>query len=235
MLGNPSIAFLYNPSIFKQMLKQYNTIIWDWNGTLLNDIDLCVTIANQLLKDQNKTSLNQQQYKSVFGFPITDYYQKIGIDSSKESFEVLTKKFITAYSQEVKNCTLHHQATQVLEAFSIQNWSQYILTAAHKNAVLPLLDFHKINNYFKAVEGLDNHRAESKVHRGQELLKNNNILSYKTVLVGDTLHDYEVAEALGISCILIANGHQSKERLVKKTEKKVMVLDKIGDLLALLS
>ncbi|MCP4439484.1 MAG: HAD family hydrolase [Aureispira sp.] len=213
------------------MLKPYNTIIWDWNGTLLNDIDLCIDIANKLLSDQNKTSLDKQQYKSSFGFPITDYYTKIGIDMQQESFELLTKKFITQYTEEVKNCGLHHKAEEVLETFRTRNWSQYILTAAHKDSVLSLLDFHGIDSYFEEVEGLDNHRAETKVYRGKELLKNNNIVRTQAVLIGDTLHDHEVAQEIGVDCILIANGHQSKERLEDESKGKVMVLDFIHDLI----
>lgn len=216
------------------MTNNYQTIIWDWNGTLLNDVDLCINIANELLQNHNGKVLDHKSYKAVFGFPITAYYQRIGIDFETESFEDLTVKFIKAYGAEVKNLDLHHNARKVLSTLQTANIDQYILTAAHKKDVLDLLDYYELKGYFKAVEGLDNHRAESKVDRGIELLKNNNIDSENALLVGDTMHDFEVAQAIGIDCVLISNGHQSKERLIEKIQSEDKVLEEISQLIQFL-
>jgi len=98
----------------KKGIDDYNTIIWDWNGTLLNDVWLCVEIVNELLVNHNKLRLDETSYREVFGFPITGYYKKIGIDFKKESFELLTKKFIANYDEKVKQCELHKRAIDVL-------------------------------------------------------------------------------------------------------------------------
>lgn len=218
----------------QQMNNKYQTIIWDWNGTLLNDVDLCIEIANELLKGHNGKVLDQNSYKAVFGFPITAYYQRIGIDFEAESFEELTVKFIKAYEAKVKSLDLHQNARNVLSTLQENNLDQCILTAAHKDSVLDLLEYYQLQNYFKAVEGLDNYRAESKVDRGIQLLKNNDINPDNALLVGDTMHDYEVAQAIGIDCVLISNGHQSKERLIEKTQSSEKVLEEISQLIPFL-
>ena len=151
-------------------INKYDTIIWDWNGTLLNDVWLCVDIVNNLLTNHNNRHLNELEYKEVFGFPIVEYYNKIGIDLQKESFDRLTHKFISNYEAKVKECLLHVCAQDVLHDFSKNNFNQFMLTAAHKESVLPLLNHHMIEKFFMEVEGLDNHRAESKVHRGKHLI-----------------------------------------------------------------
>lgn len=218
-----------------KLLQQYDSIIWDWNGTLLNDIDLCVHIINQLLPNHNDLQLDKAHYQSVFGFPITDYYQRIGMDFQKESFEELTNKFIPSYMNQVPNCDLHPHVISVLNGFKAQNKTQYILTAAHQKDVLPLLDTHDIRRFFEAVYGLDNHYAASKIERGHHLMEHHRIDSNSAVLIGDTIHDYEVADAMGIDCILVANGHQSKERLAEKSNGQFMVLEEIHELLSFLS
>ena len=55
-------------------------IIWDWNGTLLNDMELCVHTINEMLQKRNLHELSVDEYKEVFSFPVKDYYQKIGFD-----------------------------------------------------------------------------------------------------------------------------------------------------------
>jgi len=214
-----------NSSVF-----DFKTIIWDWNGTLLNDVWLCVEIANKMLVDHNELNLDTEGYRAVFGFPITDYYQKIGIDLKKESFEVLTTKFVSSYGIGVKKCQLHQNAVDTLKMFASNKMDQYILTAAHKESVMPLLAHYSILEYFIEIEGLDNHRAESKVDRGMQLIENNKIKIDSAVLIGDTIHDLEVAKAIGVDCILIANGHQSKNRL-ENEKGSVAVLDDLKELM----
>lgn len=217
--------------IGKRNINDYSTIIWDWNGTLLNDVWLCIEIVNRFLTEHQQELLNENSYKEVFGFPIVDYYKKIGIDLQKESFDLLTEKFISSYESRVKTCLLHERALEVLNAFKHSKSNQFMLTAAHKESVLHLLEHYSIRDYFTAIEGLDNHRADSKVDRGIQLIKKHQMNKNETVLIGDTLHDFEVAKAMGVDCILIANGHQSQQRLTSQTQNNINVLQKIEELL----
>ena len=85
-----------------KITDRYETIIWDWNGTLLNDLTLCVAITNKILTNHDIGYMDEKRYKDIFGFPITDYYRKIGVDLNKEPFELLTEKFISNYMPGVK-------------------------------------------------------------------------------------------------------------------------------------
>jgi phosphoglycolate phosphatase len=73
--------------------------------------------------------------------------------------------------------------------------------------------YFKIQHFFKTAAGLSHDYAQGKIELGQNLIKMENISTDKAVIIGDTTHDFEVAQALGIECILIENGHHSKERL----------------------
>jgi phosphoglycolate phosphatase len=75
-------------------LKQLKSIIWDWNGTLLNDLDFCISTINILLKKRELPLLNHYSYKEVFSFPVKDYYQAVGFDFSKEDFAIPAQEFI---------------------------------------------------------------------------------------------------------------------------------------------
>ncbi len=213
--------------------SKYKTIIWDWNGTLLNDVHTCISITNNLLVNHSNQQLTESSYKDVFGFPIMAYYDRIGINFNIESFDTLTNKFISNYNKDVLKCNLHEHVETVLNTLQNNGFSQFILTAAHRDSVLNLLNHFKIRPYFDGIEGLDNYRAESKIDRGIVLLHDNNIDKETTLLIGDTIHDFEVAKAIGVNCILIANGHQSKERLLSKVDIGTLVIDKINNLLTI--
>ena len=109
------------------LTAKYDTIIWDWNGTLLNDLDLCLKIANKMLANHQPTSLGLSGYRDAFGFPISSYYEKIGINLQKESFEALTDKFVTDYNHGVLHCDLHEGVLDILKTFQHRQKEQYIL------------------------------------------------------------------------------------------------------------
>lgn len=189
------------------------TIIWDWNGTLLNDLDFCVSSINILLKKRELTLLNRNLYREVFTFPVKDYYHAVGFDFEKEEFAIPAKEFIDLYDKGVENCTLHLKAIEILSWFKEKNTRQFVLSAMQQNMLEQTIKHNSIYNCFEVVFGLDNHYAVSKVERGKQLISEFKIEKDKTWIIGDTIHDFEVAEKLGVKCILIADGHQSEKRL----------------------
>ncbi len=204
------------------------TIIWDWNGTLLNDLDFCVATINKLLNNRNLSLLNKDLYREAFSFPVKNYYKTIGFDFEKEDFAIPAKEFIDLYDDGVGNCSLHKSAIDVLSYFKKSGVQQFVLSAMQQNMLEQTLKHNSISNFFEGIYGLDNHYAASKIERGEQLITKFNVDKKETLIIGDTIHDFEVAEKLGIKCILIPNGHQSKERL---EETKATIITNLEHLL----
>lgn len=190
-----------------------NAIIWDWNGTLLDDLDFCVSTINVLLKKRNLPLLSHNSYKEVFSFPVKNYYEAIGFNFDQEDFSIPAKEFIDLYDSNVKNCRLHQSAVEVLTHFQKAGIKQFVLSAMKQNMLEQTLKQQNIFHFFEGVAGLNNHYAVSKIERGEQLINEFNIKKESAWMIGDTIHDFEVAEKLGLNCILIADGHQSEERL----------------------
>jgi len=195
------------------MIDRIGGIIWDWNGTLLNDIDLCVQTINGMLQKRNLQRLSVDKYREVFSFPVKDYYQKIGFDFVAEPFEIPALEFIDSYNGSVQNCKLHKSTLTLLNYFQSVGIRQFILSAMKQDALDQCLEQQNISHYFEHVSGLDNHYAASKLENGQQLIAELNLNANELVLIGDTVHDFEVATELGCQCVLIANGHQSRQIL----------------------
>lgn len=210
------------------MIKKYKNIIWDWNGTLLNDISICVSSMNRLLEERNLPKLNHSTYKQLFTFPVRQYYEAIGFDFCKEPFDIPALKFIDYYHECLPSVGLFNEAASVLKKIESLGCQQFILSAMEQNTLAKSVSDLGIANYFKCIKGIGDHFARSKVQSGKELFKEQVIHASETVLIGDTLHDMEVAEQLGVSCILIAQGHQSYDRL--KINGNV-VLQSLNDLI----
>ncbi len=200
-------------------MNKYKHIIWDWNGTLLNDVDYSKNIINRILSDNDLPELSLQKYREIFTFPIQDYYLAAGLDFSRTSFEVLGKDFIDEYESKKLTCDLYGNAVEVISLINRKGIKQSVLSAYLHENLVKILEHYGLTKYFDYVNGLDNIYAGSKVHLGLKLIEQLNLPGDEILFIGDTLHDAEVASAMGVDCVLIANGHQVKDRLILKHDK----------------
>ena len=206
-------------------MMNIDTIIFDFNGTIIDDVDLCLNILNKMLTERNYQAVSKDKYLDIFDFPVKDYYVKAGFDFNKHPFSELAVEFINLYQPASLNCELYSSVIPFLENHKDKNL--IILSASHKDKLNEQIDHFGIRKYFTAILGTDTIEGKGKLDVATEYLKNNNLNPQKTLLIGDTIHDLEVATALGVNCALVAKGHQSKERLLKHTKN---VFDDMKDI-----
>jgi len=188
-------------------------IIWDWNGTLLDDIDICIQGINTYLKVRNLEMMNKKKYREIFNFPIKDYYSQIGFDFKKESFEELSAEFLKTYFANFKHTKLFKDAEVILSKLYKKGYYQYALSAMDQISLVDSIRKFGIHKYFNRIVGANNILAKGKSEYGYDLMFSENLIPGRTCLIGDTLHDQEVADQLKIPCILVSIGHQTHKRL----------------------
>jgi len=210
------------------MRKEYALIIWDWNGTLFNDLHWCMEVMNIMLAKRKLRPIPDiEAYHEVFCFPISDYYKNIGFDFIKDPFENLAAEFVEMYHENKSgNCKLQIHTEDILKSIHQNGITQIILSASKRENLLSQLLEFDINHYFDEILGLTDIYAKNKIEIGLDYMFRNNVK--EGLIIGDTVHDYELATALGIDCLLISSGYQSKEALLACG---VPVLDDISDVL----
>lgn len=202
-------------------LTNYDNIIFDFNGTIINDLDLCINILNYMLESKGYKKVTKERYLEIFTFPIIEYYKLAGFDFNKHSFENLSVEFINLYQKASLECSLYDGVIELLEKLKKLNKNIILLSASQLDNLKEQVYHFKIEKYFTKILGLDNILAKSKIEVAEKYFKENNIDLSKTIILGDTIHDAEVANKLKIDSILIADGHQSYDRL-KKYKKEVI-------------
>ncbi|MBE3091561.1 MAG: HAD family hydrolase [Candidatus Atribacteria bacterium] len=208
-------------------ISNYKHIIWDWNGTLVDDVWLVVEIMNKMLKKRSLPRIDSKKYREIFDFPVTKYYLKLGFDFSAESFEELTDEFISEYYRRFNECKLFDEAEEVLQKIRDRGISQSILSASKEDVLIEKIKHYGIDKYFCRIIGLENHYAESKVERGKKWIAKLNLNPQDVLLVGDTIHDYDVSKYIGCDCLLVANGHHNYEKLAKLEVDVISTLKEI--------
>ncbi|KAA3617311.1 MAG: HAD family hydrolase [Calditrichaeota bacterium] len=208
-------------------ISKFKHIIWDWNGTLLDDAWLCVDIMNLILKEHNLPEMTLDHYKSIFDFPVISYYEKLGFNFNKTTFKEVGTQFIHTYESRRNECMLHSSAKNSLKMVAKAGISQSVLSASKHSYLVKALSDNHIFNYFSAINGLDNHNAFGKEDIAQDWIKGSGLNEEDILLIGDTVHDLEVAKAINVKAILVAQGHQTKGKLLDAGATVIESLDEL--------
>ena len=202
-------------------------IIWDWNGTMLDDRWLTIAAMNIVLARRNMAELTEDLYLQLFTFPVIEYYQRLGFDFDKEPFSVSGSEFINEYNARAFEPQLHDGIIDLIAELNENGVSHSILSASSQKILNKLAKHHNIDHYFIAVLGQDNHYAYGKIETGKMWINKLGIAPKNTLFIGDTEHDLEVANAIGSHCALLSWGHSSTERL---ENRGINVFDAMSDL-----
>jgi phosphoglycolate phosphatase len=191
-------------------MHKYKLVIWDWNGTLANDRDASLQATNDILARRGRPPITLAQYYSYIDTPISRFYAHL-FDLREVPMEVIGQEFSTFYAQHPWD--LQEGTRALLETLRQAGVRQVILSSSHEDVIQRDTTRFGIREYFEDIIAARDLLAEGKVERARAWIAQQDLSPQEMVMVGDTLHDYDTAQAMGTDCILAAIGHQSLEDL----------------------
>lgn len=189
------------------------TVIFDWNGTLIDDVDLCLSLLNKMLIKRNLDTLSVERYREIFTFPVIEYYKKAGMDVENESFDDLAVEFMDPYVEQYRTCSLVLHAEEVLAKLKEKGLRCIVLSATKQDYLEEQVSAFNIAHYFNELVGIQDIKAAGKIERAKQWMSTQGIDPKECIMIGDSIHDSEVAAELKIDCLLSTTGHQNRERL----------------------
>ncbi len=197
------------------MIPTHTHLIWDFNGTVLDDVNLGIRCTNTMLTARSLPVIpSADAYREIFGFPIDEYYRRLGFDFEREDYDtVLAPEWVAMYLAGEGDCPMIDGVTETFDAVRARNIPQILLSATKIDMLTAQLVRLGIYGEFREIIGLDNIHARSK--KAQALAWRARNPEAKPLFIGDTEHDADVAEAVGGDCVLFCGGHQSRSRLEK--------------------
>ena len=207
---------------------KYTHIIWDFNGTILDDVRLGIDCVNVMLAKRGLPILpDKDAYRRAFGFPIDEYYRRLGFDFEKEDYDtVLAPEWVALYLAGEADCPLMEGERQTVETLHRRGVPQIVLSATKLEQLTAQLNRLGLTAYFEEIIGLDNIHARSKKEQALEWKRRH--LQANPLFVGDTEHDAEVAEAVEADCLLYTGGHQPVDKLAARGNP---LIASVGDIL----
>ena len=204
----------------------YHYIFWDFNGTIIDDVHNALGCVNDLLDRKHRPHITLDDYYNYVETPIIGFYRHI-LPPEELNFEEISRDFHTDYAKRINETALANGAYELLHSLKAQGVHQYIVTANIITEAKELISKFGIDDCIDVIIGADNTLAESKTQKARKLFDSLDINRNDALFIGDTLHDLETANALGIDCILVSYGHQGRRLL---EEHNAYVVDSISEI-----
>jgi phosphoglycolate phosphatase len=208
----------------KRRIPAIRHIIWDWNGTLLDDAKACASAVDVLMRRRGMAGETLEGYRTRVKFPVRAYYLRAGFDLDKEDYDFLCDEFGIAYEEAISGFVpgeggqprpfgIHDDVRDVLSSFSALGVTHSIVSAAEEATLRMQVGQYGLQEHFIRVAGRDDNHGGTKTHLVEEWVKKCSFPPDQILYIGDTEHDCEAATASGIRVALVSDGHVDEKRL----------------------
>ena len=190
-------------------------LVWDWNGTLLDDTAAALGALNAMLARRGKRSIDLDFYKGRFAFPVRPFYQECGFELEREDWNAIAVEYHDSYA--VGRRSLMDGAIAALERAKSLGVGQSLLSALRQDRLERDVAQFGAMDCFEFVCGTDNLDGASKTSAARLLVDRVRAAHQGEdpdfVFIGDAIHDKEVSDALGARCVLFGGGSHASSRL----------------------
>lgn len=195
-------------------MRKYKYVLWDWNGTLIDDLQVNIEIGDRLLEQRGLPPIESKEfYLENFCIPVYHFYKSIGIELDDESYRKIADEYTKEYESRLVGVSLFDDAVETLDSLNKAGFKQVIISATQNDLLAKQVARFGIENRFEEILGTNSNLGLSKVQSALNWFEKNGVDAKDVVFIGDTTHDHETATAIGCDCLLVARGHNSKKRL----------------------
>ena len=202
-------------------------IVWDYNGTIIDDAWVAVAAENIVLKEHGLPEMTMEFYLNECEMPIENFYRKI-YDFSVCDFGEVAKSFLDNYDRIAPQAKPFPEVCEAIRRYSEKGYRQSVISGFETSRLVKSLENFGLADYFDFMSGADDTSCASKSERAAAVVKKYGYDPRETIFIGDMYHDFETARHVGADCVLIAKGHQSAE--VLRSSGDTVVLDSAEEL-----
>lgn len=194
-------------------------MIWDWNGTLVDDLELVVGAVNLSLRDLGAEPIDADDYRTHYTRPVEVFYQRLlGRPVDEREWARIDTVFHQGYRDGVASLPLTVDARLAVDQAKSFGWSQSILSMWWHEELVPAVAAHGLDRDMIRVDGNRDAAGESKLRNLRRHLRElaadlGPLDPDRVVLIGDALDDAEAARDVGIRCVVYDGGSHHRAAL----------------------
>ena len=189
-------------------------LVWDWNGTVLNDFEIILRSTNASFGDHGLPAITADQYRTQIKMPIRSFYAEIlGQEPTDEEWEAMDASFHRYYVAFEREARLSDGLPDLFREWAGRGRSQSLLSMYHDDKLVPAVRHHGIAHHFALVQGTRPPRPARKSTHLRDHLDRLGLDPARVVLIGDSPDDAHAAQSVGAHAILYSGGFAAVQSL----------------------
>lgn len=182
-------------------------VVWDWNGTLLDDLAIVIDAANVGLTEFGIGPLDEDMYRDHFTRPVRAFYDSLLARSISDSeWERLNRVFHVEYMARAGGAELTEDAVQALDAVGAEPGAQSLLSMSPQDWLESIVELNGLRHRFALISGLTGETGGLKAEHLAHHIAGLGLNPADTVVIGDTPDDATAARHVGARVVLYDGG-----------------------------
>jgi phosphoglycolate phosphatase-like HAD superfamily hydrolase len=189
-------------------------VIWDWNGTLLNDFEITAEVSAIMIREAGHRDVSYEDIREHHTRPFSHFFRAlVGREPTEAEMDANLTRYTRMYDPVKHDLPLAVDALQALDLLKGHRVEQSVLSMAPQDELRALVAHNGIEGYFRSVDGAVTLGQEQKLASLERHIGRLELSPAATVLIGDTVDDFDAASALGCRTVLVTTGMHSARRL----------------------
>lgn len=182
-------------------------VVWDWNGTLLDDLPVVVEAVNLSMARLGMPPIDEDGYRDHFTRPVRAFYDSIfARPVTDEEWEKLNDGFHIEYFARVSGAGLTVDTLDALDAAGELGWGQSLLSMSPQDWLERVVSSKGVAERFVLIDGLSGPTGGVKAQHMEEHVQALDIHPQRVVVIGDTPDDAVAARHVGAGVVLYDGG-----------------------------
>lgn len=193
---------------------QVRHVVWDWNGTLVDDFEVIVSATNAACSQVVGRSVSAAEYRAHFTRPVHKFYERLlGRPVTPDEWDDMNAAFHRSYLELRASCALAPDADAALTAVTASGRTQSLLSLWTHEELVKVVAEVGLAEHFLRLDGMrglsdggpkDRHLRDHLERMADDLGRD--LDPKQILLIGDSLDDAAAAAAVGARCVLVEGG-----------------------------
>lgn len=193
--------------------RRYDLIVFDWDGTLFDSTALIVRAIQAACRDLGAPVPSDEAAAHVIGLGLQDALQHAVPDLPVDLYPELGRRYRQHYFASHDQVTLFAGVPELLAGLRERNHWLAVATGKNRHGLNEALRISGLAGSFDATRTADETRSKPHPQMLQELMREFGTDPERTLMIGDTTHDLQLAANAGTDAVAVAYGAHPPEQL----------------------
>ncbi|WP_313954018.1 HAD-IA family hydrolase [Accumulibacter sp.] len=188
------------------MAARFDLLVFDWDGTLLDSAEAIVGAINAASRDLGLPPPPEQRARHVIGLGLREALRHALPDLPEGRYPQMVERYRHHYLSHDHELKLFDGAAALIAELAGAGFLLAVATGKSRAGLDRALQISGLGGYFHASRCADECFSKPHPQMLEELMDELSVEPGRTLMIGDTTHDLQMAKNAGVACLAAAYG-----------------------------